>query len=118
MLVFLKKHGSRYFLDEKLPSGFRCAWSERAKIGIAKLAQRIESSTTQGDFAGILMVNGATSADDDFIELRLFGSMTAQTFEKVVIEQTKAKKKKRPGKTKINKLKRQLDRWQVPLIQP
>ena len=60
------------------------------------------------------MVNGKTSADDQFIELHVYGSMTVQTFEKVIIEQSGTKKKK-PSGAKVKELKRLLDQWQVPL---
>jgi hypothetical protein len=71
MLVFLKTKCDNYWRTESLPAGYRSDWSNRAKLAVAKLAHRIEATTPDGNFEGFLLTRGATSADDQFIELRL-----------------------------------------------
>lgn len=85
MLVFFKTRGDNYWRTETLPAGYRSDWADRAKLAVAKLAHRIEVTTTDGEFGGLLLTRGASSADDLFIELHVFGMMTIRTYEKVVV---------------------------------
>ena len=57
------------------------------------------------------MKQGKTSADDDFIELHIFGPMTVRTIERVVIERNK---RRQPKKAIIQALRHKLNQWNVP----
>lgn len=72
----------------KFPAGWRATWEERGKLGIAKLAKRITKDTQSAKFARILLSRGATSLNDKFIEVHIFGTMTVSTFEKIVVTAT------------------------------
>jgi hypothetical protein len=75
---FLKRH--RY----EPPPGHRATWVERGKLCVAKLGGSIGPTTSDAQFQGILMREGSTSGDDDFVEVHIWGSMNMRTVERVV----------------------------------
>jgi hypothetical protein len=75
--VFLA--GMRY----DLPAGYRAVWDERAMLCIAKLAEKLQVDTPSTQFPTLLMRNGATSAEDWFVEVHIWGPMTRRTLQKV-----------------------------------
>jgi len=75
--VFLKKH------SYDLPPGHRAPWSERAKLCIAKLGHEIATDTTPDRFASILLRAGVTRDDDDFVEVHIWGPLSARSCERV-----------------------------------
>jgi hypothetical protein len=85
MLVFMAKHGNKYFRTGSIPSGCLAVWEDRGRLAIAKLSSKVAAVTDAGDFPGILLTPGPTSADDVFVELHLVGGMTVRTFAKVVL---------------------------------
>lgn len=85
MLTFFKEQCADYWKTERIRPGYRATWEDRARLAVAKLADRVESATGDGQFPTILLTRGATTADDDFIELHILGNMTARTMEKVVL---------------------------------
>lgn len=66
-----------------VPEGYRAIWNDRAKLCIAKLAQKIDTTTIPAQYSDILMHQGATSAEDEIVEVHIFGSMTIRTIEEV-----------------------------------
>lgn len=66
-----------------LPMGFRASWAERASLCVAKLADRLTSSTTRDQFPAVLMKQGDTSDDDEFVEVHIFGPLTVRSIERV-----------------------------------
>jgi hypothetical protein len=77
--VFVKRRGTR------IPKGYRAIWDDRAKLGVAKLSGKIDSATGSDKYSGILLKQGATSEDDDFVEVHIWGPITVLTMEKVII---------------------------------
>lgn len=75
-----------------VPEGHRSTWADRAKLAVAKLARRLLPDMTQSQFSDILLTAGATTADDDFIEVHIFGVMSVQTLEQVTIDESAAEK--------------------------
>jgi hypothetical protein len=69
------------------------------KLAVAKLADKLTAMTHDNDFAAILLNPGTTTADGDFIEVHVFGTMTLRTFERIVIEP--GKKSRRDLKIKV-----------------
>ena len=67
-----------------LPAGFRATWSQRALLCVAKLARLLMPQTTKVEFAGILLHAGATPAEDDFVEVHVYGPMSCRSFERIV----------------------------------
>jgi len=69
----------------ELPPGFRATWEERAKLCVAKLAEKINSGAPESQFVGLLLQAGPTSQDDSFIEVHVWGPMSLWTVERVVL---------------------------------
>lgn len=65
----------------------RSTWADRGKLCTAKIATLIYSGTAEEDFPRLVVQNGASSGQDDFVEVIIFDTMTASTFEKVTITQ-------------------------------
>jgi len=68
-----------------LPLGFRSTWEYRAKLCVAKLARRLESSSSSDDYPGLLMKQGETSEDDEFVEIHIWGPLTIRSIERVTV---------------------------------
>ena len=68
---------------DDVPEGYRAVWDDRAKLCVAKLAKKVDNTTTPAQYSGILLNQGATSAEDDFIEVHIYGSMTIRTIEEI-----------------------------------
>lgn len=83
--LFMKHHGIMASEPDNLPRGYRAVWEERAKLCVAKLAKKINSRTEPDEYPGILLKQGATTEDDEFIEVHVWGPMTAHTIERVAI---------------------------------
>jgi hypothetical protein len=64
----------------------RCEWLDRNKICTAVLAGLLDKDTKEGDFLKILLEVGAKPEEDRFIELHIFGPMTAKTIESIQID--------------------------------
>jgi hypothetical protein len=79
-------------LQSAIP-GRRATYADRATLCVAKLGDRLSADTATRDFAGVLMAQGQTSADDDFIEVNIYGPMTIRTFQKVVVDGSRARRK-------------------------
>lgn len=85
MLVFMGRHGNRYFRTGEFPSGYLAVWPDRARLVVAKLGDEVGTSQGPSDFTKLMLQRGATSADDLFIELHILGHMTVRTMAKVVL---------------------------------
>src|SRR2546425_1060323 len=83
--LFVERHNIKISRKPNLPKGYRATWAERAKLGVAKLYGRIDSTTTPDKYSRILLRAGATSESDDFIEVHIFGPMTVLTMEQVIV---------------------------------
>jgi hypothetical protein len=67
----------------------RSTWTQRAELSVAKIAGKLNESLSSSDFPGLLLSKGVTQDDDDFVEVHVFGTMTAQTFQSVAIDRSK-----------------------------
>lgn len=84
-VLFMEKRGIKISRPPNLPKGYRAAWDERAKLGVSKLAGKIDSATRSDEYSGLLLKQGATSEDDEFIEVHIWGPMTVLTMERVIV---------------------------------
>jgi hypothetical protein len=91
--LFVERHNIKISRKPNLPKGHRATWAERAKLGVAKLYGRIDSTTTPDKYSRILLRAGATSERDDFIEVHIFGPMTVLTMERVIVIAPQASKR-------------------------
>lgn len=99
----LFQENSAVYVDRnapELPVGSRSIWDERGKLCTAKLAHRIMPSTKVDEFSELLLKQGPTGVDDEFVEVQIFGPMTFRTFERLKIAKAGAKPaaRKRPRK--------------------
>ncbi len=85
-VMFMERHGVRISDANELPPGHRAPWEERAKLCVAKLADRIDDSTGPGAFPELLLRQGTTSEDDEFVEVHVGGPMTVRTMEQVLLK--------------------------------
>jgi len=76
---FLKKH------EYAPPPGHRATWEERAKLAVAKHGGDLDAAVTPEQFAGLVLKPGATSKEDCFIEVHIWGPMSIQTVEQVLL---------------------------------
>jgi hypothetical protein len=81
--LFVERQGT------KIPKGYRATWYNRAKLSVAKLSRRIDSATASDKYSGLLLRQGATLEDDEFVEVHVWGPMTVLTIEKVIVTASK-----------------------------
>jgi len=74
---------------------------------VAKKASELQPNTDPAEFPTLLLQQGATSEDDDFIEVHIWGPMTRRTFERVVLEPSP--NATRAEKVRLKALKATLD---------
>lgn len=86
---------------DELPKGYRAIWDDRAKLCVTKLAKKINSKTKPNEYQYLLLYQGATSADDDFVEVHIFGPMTIRTIEEVIFKPLPSGLDKRTKRVKI-----------------
>ena len=108
-VIFMDRHGVKMSEANNLPKGFRSSWDERAKLCVAKLEDEISLGTNPEDFSGKLLRQGKTSEDDEFVEVHIYGPMTARTLERVVVPG------KSKSKAKLRALEKKLDEAGVHL---
>jgi hypothetical protein len=70
---------------DQLPKGYRAVWADRPRLAAAKLHQRLQSPMTDGELRSLLLTNGTTSADDEFIEVHIYEALTIRSCTAVVV---------------------------------
>lgn len=83
--VFMERRRIKISREPKVPQGYKATWGERAKLGVAKLANRIDSNTGPDKYCGLLLRQSVTSEDDEFLEVHVYGPMTILTMEQVIV---------------------------------
>lgn len=92
-ILFMKNHEIKVAEADKLPEGYRAPWEERARLCVAKLSRRIDAGTTSDQYSGILLRSGASGAEDEFIEVHIWGPMTALTMEQIIVTAPKTRQR-------------------------
>jgi hypothetical protein len=67
--VFVETHDLRP--GRPIPAGYRAPWPNRHLLACAKLLPRIEATTNDAEFQGILLRSSGDRATDDFLEVRV-----------------------------------------------
>ena len=67
------------------PPGYRAVWKDRASLAKAKLYHKLKQGTDPTDFAGILADQATDAASEDFIEVHIYGSISAGTVGAVTV---------------------------------
>lgn len=96
-----------------LEPGFRATWEERAMLCVAKLAERLQVDTPSSQFPRVLMEPGATSAEDRFVEVHIWGTLTRRSLEKVRV--AAGSRSNRPNKGRLKALRDRLAQAGVSL---
>jgi hypothetical protein len=107
-VIFAERHGVGTN-QGAVPSGYRASWSDRAKLCGAKLHERIDAATRPDEYSRLLMRQGTTSEDDEFVEAHVFGPMTVRTIEQVTV----SKRKKRADNVNIKRLTEELGKFGI-----
>ena len=92
-VLFMERHGVKVSRKPGVPKGYRAIWAERGKLCTAKLAARIDSTTAPNQYSTLLLTQGASPETHEFIEVHIFGPMTALTMAKVRITVAKPRSK-------------------------
>ena len=82
--LFLSRH--KY----ETPPGSRSVWRDRAKLCIAKLADSLTPSTLENELPRLLLSDGATSGEDSFVEVHIWGSLSIYSLERGIVRDTPA----------------------------
>ncbi len=109
--LFLKKRMASFARTRTVPRGFRAPWQLRSKLAAAKLADRLDRAMQPGQFPAVLARAGTTPAEDDFIEVHVWGPISIRTISSIRYS---------PGETAIpsamlEELRRKLERFEVIL---
>jgi hypothetical protein len=84
-VLFMARHGIRMDQAHELPPGYRATWGERGRLCVAKLASSLSPGFSPSAFGSLLLINGATSEDDRFVEVHVWGPMTRRTFARAIV---------------------------------
>ena len=107
-VIFAERYGVAMKQGE-VPQGFRATWANRGKLCVAKLHQSIDAATRPDEYSRLLMCQGATSEEDQFVEAHIFGPWTARTIEHVSV----SKRRKKADNVSIKWLERELKKFGV-----
>jgi hypothetical protein len=80
-ILFCKRH--RVVAGDPCPVGFRANWEDRGKLALAKLHSKLTADTTPSDYPGILLSQGTSTGDADFIEAHIYGELHRSAIERV-----------------------------------
>lgn len=83
-LLFMKRKNIQAS-NPDLPKGFRAGWDRRNRLCVAKLAGNIDSTSDPNKYSEVLLRCGASSADDAFVEVHIWGPISVLSMEKVTI---------------------------------
>lgn len=76
---FIPKHGIQP--GEDIPLGYVATWEERHRLAVAKLAEKIRSGATEGEYSKILVSSTGDRAKDDYIEVHIYGGFDNKAVE-------------------------------------
>lgn len=107
-VTFTERHGVA-MKKGKVPHGYRAPWADRGKLCVAKLHQSIDATTRPDEYSRLLMRQGATSEEDQFVEAHIFGPWTARTIEHVSV----SKRRKKADNISIKWLEREMKKFGV-----
>jgi hypothetical protein len=85
-VLWMKRHLVRIANDEALPEGYRALWDARSQLSVVKLCERLRPCMDPDSFPGLLLRNGPSSVEDEFVEVHVYGPITVRTVGKVVVQ--------------------------------
>ena len=78
-----------YAVDRDFKNYLRCGWSRRGKIACAVFSKKLTAGISESEFASLLVKACPESENDEFIEVHVFGAMSARTFSEVRFDTSK-----------------------------
>jgi hypothetical protein len=110
-IIFMKRHEIPLSRAFTLPRGYRATWEDRGKLCVAKLYKKIGPHTPVTKYADVLLREGKTTTSDNFVEVHIWGPMTARTIEQVTINEGS----KRARRVIVKALKEKFDKAKIPV---
>ncbi len=97
--------------------GYRAPWDSRGKLAATKLGAKLSTSTPEDAFAGVLLQQGPSSKDENFVEVHIYGPVTIRSIERVDVdlEAVKKREKAKPAKARLAQLRERLHKHRVEL---
>lgn len=92
-VLFMEHHAVKASRTPNMPQGFRAVWTDRDKLCVAKLASRIDYTTTPNQYSGLLLKQGSAPENDEFVEVHIFGPISVLTIEKVLVTTPKTRQR-------------------------
>jgi hypothetical protein len=86
--LFCERH--RVIAGHSAPPGFRATWDHRDELAMAKLAHKIGPTTKPDHYPAILLSQGTSKDDADFIECHIYGPLHRTSIERVIGPRPKA----------------------------
>lgn len=83
--TFMGHHSVEMSKAHELQKGYRATWPDRAKLCVAKLSGMFDAGTSNKEYSAILLSQGTTTADDNFIEVHIWGPLTMRAIEQVTL---------------------------------
>ena len=72
-----------FFVYGNFDHYLRSSWSDRGKLAATVFADQLQSGISDSEFPKILVSPGVDAVDDAFIEVHVFGTLTARSFSEV-----------------------------------
>lgn len=79
---FATRH--RLALTDTFPAGYRATWERRGDVAKVKLYPKLSAATKRSDYPTILMPDGTSAANSDYIEVHLYGPFTRAAIQKLI----------------------------------
>lgn len=80
--LFTERH--QVIAGKRPPAGYRATWEKRHELAMAKLVDKVKYDTKAEDYASILLSQGTSRADADFVECHIYGAVHPNSLERVV----------------------------------
>jgi hypothetical protein len=104
-VTWMQRHNVQVGNSDVLPQGFRAVWEQRGKLALAKVASKLSVDTTLDEFPNLILKQGATSSDDEFIEVHIWGPLTRKSLERVIVIQPQRRADQVILKAQVEKLR-------------
>lgn len=83
-VLFMQRMGIRVAESDQIPPGYRATWHERARLCLAKLAERIRFQTQPAELGAMILEIGARNENSDFLEVHVCGPISIRAVSRVV----------------------------------
>jgi hypothetical protein len=80
--LFCERH--RVIAGHPAPPGFRATWDRRHELAMAKLVSKLDRTTVPDRYPPILLAQGTSKGDADFIECHVYGALHRTSIERVI----------------------------------